>query len=78
MSYQYLIICETYITPNFIQTGYGIAAAELHDDSFHIIYSISNIHSRLTHVKQLVDLCNRLELDPIHLSEVVDDLILNI
>jgi len=52
---------------------YGIALALVQDGSMNILYSVEDICSEPSQLSQLVQLCNDLHLDPIHLQDVIDD-----
>lgn len=57
------------------RTSYGIAAysgAEL-DGTTTVLLHISDITCDASKITELVELCNRLELSPIHIYDVVDD-----
>lgn len=53
--------------------AFGIA---LCDESSHIICQVDDITTDEAAIKRLIELCNRLKLSPLHLSDVVDDFLL--
>ena len=73
MNYRYLPIRETYTDGEQTRTGYGIAAVLEHDGCTIITESFMDLCPDRVPVERLVNLCNVLKLDVLHLSEVVDD-----
>lgn len=69
MQYQYLI---TSITYDDIHT-YGIAAAVNYDGCFVVIESYIDLSTDKDSIEHLVELCNNLHLDVLHLRDIVDD-----
>jgi hypothetical protein len=54
---------------------YGIACVEEDDGIKELISQIPDVSTNLKEVEQLVTLCNEQQLSPIHLQDVVDDLL---
>ena len=54
---------------------YDIAAAVLYDETEVILDSFVDLCLTKAPVAELVELCNALELDPIHLHDVIDDFV---
>ena len=54
---------------------YGIACIEEDDGIKELISQIPDVSTNLEEVEQLVTLCNEQQLSPIHLQDVVDDLL---
>lgn len=52
---------------------YGIAATTTYDECMVVLISVHDICQDLLAITKLVELCNQLQLDPIHLQDVVDD-----
>ena len=52
---------------------YGIAATTTYDECIVVLISVHDICQDLLAITKLVELCNQLQLDPIHLQDVVDD-----
>ena len=52
---------------------FGIAVAVDCDERVTILDSYMDLSSNQSKVTELIELCNALKLDPIHLSDVVDD-----
>lgn len=73
MEYKYTLIKSTLPSGDNCSARYGIAAVEEHDGVLVILQSVSDISVCSDPLEKLVDLCNELKLDPIHLSDVVDD-----
>ena len=71
----YAVTEERYALRNESRTSYGIVAyanAE-QDGTATIVASVHDITSDKQHLTKLVDDCNRLELSPMHLPDVVED-----
>lgn len=73
MKYRYLLIQETYIADEFSRIGYGIAAAVEQDGCLVLLQSFSDVCADSAELEELVRLCNELELDCVHLADVVED-----
>lgn len=75
MDITYGIIEEIYILGDKRRTSYGIAAySNLESDStVTIVASVRDISCDKQKISNLVTLCNRLSLSPIHLGDVVVD-----
>lgn len=58
--------------PNEKINTYGIQAVE----NGKILSSVSNVTTIQSHAKTLAEICTFNELDPIHLSDIIDDFIL--
>ena len=69
----YQIIKNTYPNNTVFAHTYGIAFTITYDDCIVVLSAIYDICQDQTAITQLVELCNRLQLDPIHLQDVVDD-----
>ena len=67
--YHYRITHEKRCLDGKIYNAYGIAVQE--------IARIDDIAVSAETLRHLVELCSRLELSPLHLSEVIDDFILS-
>ena len=66
---------EVYVIGESRRVAYGIAAyadAET-DQTSTIVASVNDISSDREAVEKLVELCNSLELDVVHLNDVVED-----
>lgn len=73
MHCHYLVVRETYMDDNYARTAYGIAAVVTYDGCTAVMQSISDIYPELAPVKDLVQCCNALDLEVIHLHEIVED-----
>ena len=73
MGYKYIVVQSTYKNGNVTRIAYGIAAVQEYDDVTTILESISDISADIDSIKSLVQLCNNLQLDRIHLQDVVND-----
>ena len=67
------MVQSTYKNGNATRIGFGIAAVEEYDGITTILESISDISSNIEPVEHLVELCNNLQLDTIHLQDVATD-----
>ena len=73
MEYKYIVVQITYKNGDITRIGFGIAAAEEYDGVTTILESISDLSSNIEPIERLVKVCNDLQLDPIHLQDVVTD-----
>ena len=73
MECTYILIRNTYEMEKNTRIGFGIAVVEKETDGAIILESFSDLSSDVTKVEQLVRFSNELGLDPIHLSDVVQD-----
>ena len=71
--YKYVVVKNEYINGDRTRMGYGIAVVEDCDGNVSVLDSVSDICLDVKSVEGLVELCNRAELDPIQLNEVVSD-----
>ena len=71
----YGIVEETYTRSSDRRTVYGIAAYAyaLLDRTATVIARINDVTSDCESLNALVEDCNRFELSPLHLNDVVDD-----
>lgn len=76
--HKYIVVQSTYKNGSAKRTAFGIAAVEEYDGITTILESISDISSDIRSVKRLVELCNNLQLDRIHLQDVVTDFLANV
>ena len=77
MTVTYGVIRETFILDTAERTAYGIAAyADTESDgSATVIARIGDVTPDASKACELAELCNRLELSPMHLYDVVEDFI---
>ena len=75
MNVVYEIVEEIYSFENKSRVSYGIVALANVDDNntSTVIASVHDITSEKNKLQNLVGLCNKLELSPIHLNSVVQD-----
>lgn len=76
MNCHYIVVRETYTDKTCSRTTYGIAAVQKNDGCLSVIQSISDICPEFAAVQQLVQRCNELELELIHLQDVVEDFLI--
>lgn len=72
MEHRYVSVCSTYEG----MTAYGIACLEKSDGSIRIAEGYMDLCADGTRTAGLAKLCNELQLDPVHLRDVVDDFLL--
>ena len=73
MNCHYIVVRENYLDDSNPRTAYGIAAVAEYDGCTAVIQSISDVCSEFAPVQQLVQCCNALQLELIHLRDVVED-----
>ena len=73
MNYHYTVVQETYMDETAPRTAYGIAAVQTDDNCLVVMHSIADVCVEPAPLHQLVQCCNQLNLDLIHLQDVVDD-----
>ena len=73
MEYKYIVVQSTYKNGDITRIGFGIAAVEEYDGVTTVLESISDLSSDIEPIERLVKVCNNLQLDPIHLQDVVTD-----
>ena len=71
MEHKYIVVQSTYKNEDIMRIGFGIAAVEEYDGVTTILESISDISTDIEPIERLVEICNNLQLDPIHLQDVV-------
>lgn len=74
---KYIIIKSSLLCGDILRTCYGIAVVEICDGVPIILQTVSDISASIEKLGELVELCNELDLDPIHLNDVVDDYLAN-
>lgn len=76
-SVTYGIIQEIHSLGGKSRTSFGIATYAAHDidGTATIIASVSDISGDLQRLSDFTDTCNRLELSPVHLYDVIEDFI---
>lgn len=76
MEYKYIIVVETYHDGQEDRIGYGIAAiAKKSEKEMTIVKVAPDVSPNCAEVRHLIELCNKFELSPIHLYDVVEDFI---
>lgn len=72
----YRVIEETLYHEDLGQyTAYGISAYSVEDGETKLLAHISDVFLDMQKAEQFASLCNRLALDPIHLPDVVADML---
>lgn len=69
MKYRYFTICTSYGDMN----TYGIAVAVDNDGCFILVETFADISLDKESLERLVNMCNGLQLDPVHLRGIIDD-----
>lgn len=70
MDCKYILIRDTYSDGTQRRIGYGIAALDRESVTISAAHDLS---PNETEVAELVKMCNRLKLSPIHLQDVIED-----
>ena len=73
MKYRYLMIQSEFPHGESTRVGYGVAAVVNYDETAVVLSSFSDVCSEAELLLPLIETCNSLQLDPIHLADVVDD-----
>lgn len=71
MKKEYVVIQNTYYYSTFTHTSYGIALAELCDDTPVVLQSVPDISKNREKVQMITDCFNKHGLDPIHFMEAI-------
>ena len=71
-NYEYSTVSKDCEVEGCKYTGYGIAVKE---KGFGVLRVFSDISRSRRDIDDVVEKCNRLELDPIHIEDVVEDLL---
>ena len=69
----YILTTTTYHTEKELNF-YGVALVEQDGNSYELIRAFNDLTQDKVSVENLIDNCNKLCLEEIHLEEVVDDL----
>lgn len=69
----YQVVKTTYPNNKKYPEEYGIVATAEEYGSTVVLSSVYRVCANFEEITRLADLCNRLELDPIHLTDVVED-----
>lgn len=79
-SITYGIIEEKFVLQGRERISYGIAAYSdaKENGTAAIVATVSDISLDYIQLEKLIDLCNQLELDPIHLKDVMEDFLANL
>lgn len=72
-TYSYKVVKSTYPCDSNQQEEFGIAAVEVYDGCAAVLTAVYHLSTDLDAVTAFADLCNRLELSPLHLSEAAED-----
>lgn len=73
MNVHYIVVQETYMDEAYPRTAYGIAAVEAYEGCLAVMQAFPDISPDLVPVQRLVESCNVLQLELIHLQDVVED-----
>ena len=73
MKCTYQVVQSTYPHISEATHIYGIAVTTNYDECIVVLSSVYEICQDFAAITRLVELCNQLRLDPIHLQDVVDD-----
>lgn len=75
MKTEYCVVEEKYIVGKKEYIAFGIAEIENYEDSYSVIMHLHNICSDFGMIEKILEKCNRLDISPIHLNEVITDLL---
>lgn len=75
MEYKYIVVECNYICGAESRKSYGIAYVCVSDGVVTILQSVTDITSDKSSIEHIVDFCCRLQLEPIHLIDIIDDYI---
>ena len=70
---KYMLTTTTYHTETAL-TFYGIALVEQDSNSYELIKAFNDLTQDRAAIENLIDDCNKLGLEEIHLEDVVEDL----
>ena len=73
MTYKYIVVQNTYLNGAATRVGFGIAAVEEYDMVTTVLESIPDLSANSEDIERLVELCNRNQLDIVHLQDVATD-----
>ena len=73
MEHKYIVVQSTYKNGNSTRIGFGIAVVEEYDGVTAILESIPDLSPDIEPIERLVEVCNELQLEPVHLQDVVTD-----
>ena len=73
-NYEYSTVSNDCEVEGYKYTGYGIAVKEKGSDFIRVFSDVSRNQKQIDDV---VESCNRLELDPIHIEDVIEDLLVH-
>ena len=73
MTYKYIGVQNTYLNGAATRVGFGIAAVEEYDMVTTVLESIPDLSANSEDIERLVELCNRNQLDIVHLQDVATD-----
>ena len=73
MEHKYIVVQSMYKNGDITRIGFGLAAVEEYDGVTTVLESISGLSLDIEPIERLVEICNNLQLDPIHLQDVVTD-----
>ena len=71
MEHKYIVVQSMYKNGDITRIGFGIAVMEEYDGVTTVLESISGLYLDIEPIERLVKFCNNLQLDPIHLQDVV-------
>ncbi len=73
MDCQYIVFSSTFEAGCLSRTSYGIALVSVADDVMSVLQTLADVSSDRKGIDRLVDRCNTLKLDPMHLDEIVEN-----
>lgn len=73
MEIKYITVQNTYHNGEATRVSFGIAAVTDYDGVTTVLESVADLSSQIEPIEYLVAKCNRGNLDPVHLQDVVTD-----
>lgn len=73
MKCKYILMKNTLLCGDATRTCYGIAAVQVYDGIVTVLDSVTDVTVNRQSLEILVDLCNELSLEPVHLNDVIED-----
>lgn len=72
---RYIVVKNQCLFEGASQIEFGISYVEVCDDNIAVLSSVPNLSPDYKAVEKLVNICNDLQLDPIHLYDVAEDFV---
>ena len=73
MECKYALMENTLVCGKDSRVAYGIAYVQIADGIVVVLKSVSDVSTDRHSLERLIYLCNELNLDPIHLNDILED-----